>query len=117
MKNINFEQPFSILGFNAILPSEQDSENPYFYLERQNVKYKIKMVKSNSGTARRIINFLKQFKKYTNEILEQKESLYTEKEEHIRIINKHTIYKSQIDSLKSEIENLKTKIMLNSRIE
>lgn len=117
IKDFDFTEPFTVLDFNVTPPNEQDIKNPYIYIERQNIKYKINIGNSNSGNARRIINFLKQFDKHSDEIYKRKENLYKEKDEHIKNINKNTDYKTQIDILQTEIADLKKEIIESELME
>ena len=62
---------FSVLCFIASLPDEQDEKKPVIVLCHGKEKYTVEMGDSPNGNARRVINFIKSYKKVYNELTEE----------------------------------------------
>lgn len=100
-----------LLGFNLILPEEQDEKKPYIQLERGNEKYDIMIGISNYGNARRIINFLKKFSKKTEKAYEAYCKAITRKEEIEEILRREDDDSSvKFEKCRKEIESLRKQI-------
>jgi len=107
----NAQVEIDILGFNLILPEEQDEKKPYIQLERGNEKYDIMMGNSNYGNARRIINFFKKFPKETEKAYEAYCKAVTRKAEIEEILRRDDYDSSvEFEKCRKEIENLREQI-------
>lgn len=105
-----FPQNTSFLGFNILLPSEQDTAKPHVLLERENIKYSVEMGASAGGNVRRIENFLKKLDALAISMQERMIQLKRETQDFKHSLQQDDPYCAQIKQIKSEIEQIRFKM-------
>ena len=107
---VSTEKPLLFFGFSVNIPQKQDNEKPYVFLERNGATYIVKMGKSASGNARRIINFLKDFDKVLDKITKHQQEILLKIKNAEKIIKSKNPYADSISHLESEIKKLTSEI-------
>lgn len=106
----SFEKNVVVLGFKVCLPEKQNPEKPYILLERSNSKYYVEMGNSTDGNGRRIINFLKNFKKTYDKLEEYGKNLKKRKIQIEEEINKPEPYSQKIIECQKKADEIRNSI-------
>lgn len=101
---------YAVLGFEIHLPENQNPEKPYIFLERGSGRYYVEMGDSSYGNIRRIINFLKGFRKTYNKLAEENEKLKLRKMQIEAELAKPDPYSKQIEECQRQVDELKSMI-------
>lgn len=89
----------TVLGVRLALPDQQDEKKPYILLMFHEQKYLVRMGDAPAGNARRVINALKSFQKFSDKDKELLDSMIARKTDLQKMV--HTPYPSYAEKLVS----------------